>query len=60
MKFPPRGKVRKNKLHACILSYKNSTTTLIRCMSEQEKSTEAALRVCWVLKKDQKPFPIPK
>ncbi|XP_060880731.1 general transcription factor II-I repeat domain-containing protein 2B-like [Metopolophium dirhodum] len=25
-------------------------------MSEQEKSTEAALRVCWVLNKHQKPF----
>ncbi|XP_025411051.1 general transcription factor II-I repeat domain-containing protein 2A-like [Sipha flava] len=55
-KFPPGSEVRKNKLHACMLSYKNSTTTLIRCMSEQEKSTEAALRVCWVLNKHQKPF----
>lgn len=23
------------------------TTTLVRCMSQQEESTEAALRVCW-------------
>ncbi|XP_008181875.1 uncharacterized protein LOC100573710 [Acyrthosiphon pisum] len=55
-KFPPGSEVHKNKLHACMLSYKNSTTSLIRCMSEQEKSTEAALRVCWVLNKHQKPF----
>jgi hypothetical protein len=55
-KFPPDSEVRKNKVHACMLSYKNSTTTLIRCMSEQEKSTEAALRMCWVLNKHQKPF----
>ncbi|XP_025192124.1 uncharacterized protein LOC112592320 [Melanaphis sacchari] len=54
--IPVCSEVRKNKLHACMLSYKNSTTTLIRCMSEQEKSTEAALRVCWVLNKHQKPF----
>jgi len=58
-KFPPGSEVRKKKLHACMLSYKNSTTTLIRCMSEQEKSTEAALRV-WVLNKHQKPFSDPE
>ena len=57
-KFPPGSEVRKNKLHAYnMLSYKkNCTTKLIRCMSEHEKSTEAALRACWVLNKHQKPF----
>lgn len=55
-KCPPGSAVRKNKLHACMLSYKNNTTTLIWYMSEQEKSTEATLRVCWVLNKYQTPF----
>lgn len=41
-----------------MLSYKkNSTTTLIRCTSEQEKYTEAVLRVCWVLNEHQIPIP---
>jgi len=56
-KFPKGSEVRKNKLHAYMLSYKkNCTTKLLRCMSEHEKSTEAALRACWVLNKHQKPF----
>lgn len=36
-----------------MLSNKNSTTTLIH---RNQKSTEAAFRVCWVLNKHQKPF----
>lgn len=47
---------RKDKLHLCKLSYTNITTTLIWCMSEQEKSTEATLRLSWSLNKLHKPF----
>lgn len=39
-----------------MLSHKNNTITLIWCMSEQEKSTESTLHVCWLLNKYLKPF----
>lgn len=55
-KFPLGSEARKEKLQAYLASYKKSTVLLVRCMSEQEKSTEAALRVCWALNKHQKPF----
>ncbi|XP_060845950.1 general transcription factor II-I repeat domain-containing protein 2-like [Rhopalosiphum padi] len=55
-KFPLDSAARKDKLQAYLLSYKNSTTMLVKSMSGQEKSIEAALRVCWTLNKHQKPF----
>lgn len=55
-KFPLGSTARKDKIHTCLLSYKNSTTMLVQSMSGQEKSVEAALRVCWALGKHQKPF----
>lgn len=54
--FPLGSDVCKEKLQTYLTSYKTSTNLLVRCMSEQEKSTEAALRVCWTLNKHQKPF----
>lgn len=54
--FPLGSEARKEKLQAYLTSYKKSTKLLVRCMSEQEKSAEAALRVCWMLNKHQKPF----
>jgi len=54
--FPLGSEGRKEKLQTYLSSYKKSTKLLFRCMSEQEKSTEAALRVCWTLNKHQKPF----
>lgn len=45
-KFPLENVTHKYKLNACMLSYKNSTTTLVRCKSEQEKSIEVTLCVC--------------
>lgn len=54
--FPLGSEARKEKLQAYLTSYKKSTALLVRCMSEQEKSAEAALRVCWTLNKHQKPF----
>lgn len=54
--FPLGSEARKEKLQACLSSYQKSTKLLVRCMNEQEKSTEAALRVCWTLNKHQKPF----
>lgn len=55
-KFPLDSAARKDKLQAYLLSYKNITTMLLRSMNEQEKSVEAALRVCWTLNKHEKPF----
>ncbi|VVC35089.1 Hypothetical protein CINCED_3A018601, partial [Cinara cedri] len=55
-KFPLDSAARKDKLQAYLLSYKNSTTMLVKSMSGQEKSIDAALRVCWTLNKHQKPF----
>lgn len=54
--FPPGSEARKEKVQAHLSSYNKSTKLLVRCMSDQEKSTEAALRVCWTLNKHQKPF----
>lgn len=54
--FPLGSIARKEKLQAYLTSYKKSTALLVRSLSEQEKSTEAALRVCWTLNKHQKPF----
>lgn len=54
--FPLRSEARKEKLQTYLASYKKSTSILIRSMSEQEKSADAALRVCWTLNKHQKPF----
>ncbi|GLV37440.1 hypothetical protein CBL_10594 [Carabus blaptoides fortunei] len=54
--FPLSSEARKGKLQAYLTSYKKSTALLVRCMSEQEKFTEAALRVCWTLNNHQKPF----
>ncbi|KAF2885903.1 hypothetical protein ILUMI_20270 [Ignelater luminosus] len=54
--FPLGSEARKEKLQAYLSSYEKSTKLLVRCMSDQEKSTEAALRVCWTLNKHQKPF----
>lgn len=54
--FPLGSEVRKEKLQFLLTSYTKSTKLLVRCMSEQEKSAEAALRVCWTLNKHQKPF----
>lgn len=54
--FPLGSEARQEKLQAYLASYKKSTALLVRSMSEQEKSAEAALRVCWTLNKHQKPF----
>lgn len=54
--FPIGTEARKKQLQSYLTSYKKSTALLVRSMSEQEKSAEAALRVCWTLNKHQKPF----
>lgn len=54
--FPLGSKARQEKLQAYTASYQKSTSILIRSMSEQEKSADAAFRVCWTLNKHQKPF----
>lgn len=53
---PLGSAARKNKLQACLSSYQKSTAVLVRSMTGQEKSSEAALRICWKLNKHQKPF----
>jgi len=56
-KFPAGSAERKDlSLNTCLSSYKHSTTMLVQSMSGQEKSVEAALRVCWTLNKHQKLF----
>ncbi|XP_072394967.1 EPM2A-interacting protein 1-like [Diabrotica undecimpunctata] len=54
--FPPGSQARKKKLRVFLNSYEKSTKILVRCMSDQEKFTEVAFRVCWILNKHQKPF----
>ncbi|XP_049782658.1 general transcription factor II-I repeat domain-containing protein 2-like [Schistocerca cancellata] len=54
--FPLGSEARKEKLQEYLTFYEKSTKLLVRCMSEQEESAEAALRVCGTLSKHQKPF----
>nr|XP_023030284.1 EPM2A-interacting protein 1-like [Leptinotarsa decemlineata] len=53
---PLGSQARKEKIQTYLSSYEKSTKLLVRCMSVQENTTEAALRVCWTLNKHQKPF----
>lgn len=44
--FPEKFTLGRVDVHACLLSFKNSTITLVQSMSEHEKSVEAALPAC--------------
>ncbi|VVC24772.1 Hypothetical protein CINCED_3A005570 [Cinara cedri] len=55
-KFSIGSAARKDKLHTCLSSYKNSKTMSVQSMSWPEKSVDAALRACWTLNKHQTPF----
>ena len=62
--FPLGTEAHQEKIQSCLASYKRlqrfflglCTAILVHSLSEQEKSAEASLRVCWTLNKHQKPF----
>lgn len=46
MSFSPEIAIRKDKFHVYMLSNKNSMTTRVQYIWEQNKSIEAVLHVC--------------
>lgn len=55
-KFPPGSGARKTKLDSLLKSYEGSSRLLVRSATQQEKATEASLRVSWILNKKKMPF----
>lgn len=55
-KYPPGSSIRKNKIERLCSTYKTSIQIMNRCMTEQEKCTEASLRISWTLAKHMKPY----
>lgn len=55
-KYQVGSNLRKSKTESLYLSYSTSTQILNKAMSEQEKCTEAFMRILWILAKHMKPF----
>jgi hypothetical protein len=55
-KYPVGSNVRKTKIQSLLSNYKSSTQMMNRAMTEQEKCSEASLRISWTLAKHMKPF----
>lgn len=54
--FPKGSSLRIEKVNALRSSFERSQMVMKRSMSEQEKCTEASLRVAWILAKHMVPF----
>lgn len=54
--FPLGSSTRQQHVNKLAASYQGSKSVMVRSMTNQEKSTEASLRVAWILNKHQKPF----
>ncbi|XP_060845753.1 general transcription factor II-I repeat domain-containing protein 2A-like [Rhopalosiphum padi] len=55
-KYQVGSNLRKSKIESLYLSYSTSTQIINKAMSEQEKCTEASMRISWILAKHMKPF----
>ncbi|XP_060846419.1 general transcription factor II-I repeat domain-containing protein 2-like [Rhopalosiphum padi] len=55
-KYQVGSNLRKSKIESLYLSYSTSTQIIDKAMSEQEKCTEASMRISWILAKHMKPF----
>lgn len=55
-KYPVGSNVRKTKIQSLLSNYITSTQIMNRSMTEQEKCSEASLRISWTLAKHMKPF----
>lgn len=54
--YPQNSEVRTRKINQMQESYQASRTVIVRSATQQERATEASLRVAWVLGKHKKPF----
>ncbi|KAM9299122.1 zinc finger BED domain-containing protein 5-like [Gastrophryne carolinensis] len=54
--YPPNSEMRTKKIASLSASYEASTKRLVSSLSQQEKTTEASLRVAWILGRHKKPF----
>ncbi|XP_069828996.1 zinc finger BED domain-containing protein 5-like [Dendropsophus ebraccatus] len=54
--YPLNSEIRAKKISSLTASYEASTKRLVSSLSQQEKTTEASLRVAWILGKHKKPF----
>jgi len=48
-KYQVGSNLRKSKIESLYLSYSTSTQIINKAMSEQEKCTEASMRISWIL-----------
>ncbi|KAM9307699.1 general transcription factor II-I repeat domain-containing protein 2B-like [Gastrophryne carolinensis] len=54
--YPPNSEMQTKKIASLSASYEASTKRLVSSLSLQEKTTEASLRVAWILGRHKKPF----
>ncbi|XP_063960214.1 general transcription factor II-I repeat domain-containing protein 2A-like [Lytechinus pictus] len=54
--YPQNTEIRDTKINQLKSSYESSSRQFVRCVTQQQKATEASLRVAWVLGKNKKPF----
>lgn len=54
--YPPKSEVRARKIKQLQSSYQATCNVIVRSATQQERATEASLRVAWVLGKHKKPF----
>lgn len=54
--YPQNSEVRTRKISQMQASYQATRTMIVRSATQQERVTEASLRVAWVLGKHKKPF----
>ncbi|ROL47376.1 General transcription factor II-I repeat domain-containing protein 2B [Anabarilius grahami] len=56
MNFPQNTELRTTKINQLKSSYAATSSVIVRTATQQERVTEASLRVAWVLGKHKKPF----
>lgn len=54
--YPQNSEVRITKINTLKSSYQAASRILVTFMTQQQKATEASLRVAWILGKHKKPF----
>ncbi|KAL0161498.1 hypothetical protein M9458_045223 [Cirrhinus mrigala] len=54
--YPQNTELRTTKINQLKSSYEATSSVIVRSATQQERATEASLRVAWVLGKNKKPF----
>lgn len=57
--YPQNTELRTTKINQLKSSYEATSSVIVRSATQQERATEASLRVAWVLGKHKKPFSVP-